>query len=429
MFFEDFFQGGGMPRGFGGMPGGPQRKGDSTELYKDLGVDQKADSNEIKRQYRLLARKHHPDRGGDPEKFKKIQAAYDVLSDDAKRKAYDATGDPNADPNMMPSGRRKPKGKSTQFELEVPLEQFYTGHTRRIRVTKNIICETCSGKGGQGVTTCPPCRGRGVRVVDRQIGPSMIQRMQMECDRCGGKGQVVPEGSKCMPCRATGIKKETKVLSVEITRGMKHNEKIIFNEEGDQHPDVTPGDVVVILKGQEHPHFTRTPDGCHLYIKKNISLLEALTGFQFTITHLDGRTLLVSSEEGKIYKDQDVKAIKEEGMPVQGGATHGHIYITLNVEMPTRLDAKTKNSLISLLGPVRRRPSLTRALDLKSRMSGDEDTDMDNRSSVVQDVTLEHVDVEAEKRAYKQLLQQNAAQYDDDAEEDDGPQQVGCRAQ
>jgi DnaJ-class molecular chaperone len=274
--------------------------GDNTILYKQLGLDSKASQEDIKREYRKLARKWHPDRnGGNDEKFKEIQNAYDVLSNEEKRKAYDATGDPNADPNTI-QGMRKRKGKSTQFELEVPLEQFYTGATRKIRVTKTVICEGCQGKGGTNVVACQPCRGRGVRIVDRQIGPSMIQRMQMECDRCSGKGEIIPPGSQCTVCRGQCLKKETKVLSVEIMRGMKHNEKIVFSEEGDQHPEVTAGDVVVVLKQQDHATFTRSPDGCHLTFKKCITLLEALTvplSLFFFLTHT--HTVLHASHHGQ----------------------------------------------------------------------------------------------------------------------------------
>lgn len=143
--FGGFGGGGGFPGGgFGGMPRKP--KGDTTVLYKQLGVEKTATQGEIKKAYRKLARVHHPDRGGDPEEFKKVQNAYDCLSDPDKRKAYDVTGDPNADPRMV-AGRRKRKGKNTMFELEVPLEQFYNGHTRRIRVTKTVICSKCDGAG------------------------------------------------------------------------------------------------------------------------------------------------------------------------------------------------------------------------------------------------------------------------------------------
>lgn len=421
--------GGGFSHGFpGGGRGGPPRKtGDNTKLYKDLGVETKATAAEIKKAYRKLCLKHHPDRGGDEEKFKVISAAYEVLSDPEKRARYDATGDPDSDYRPRP----KAKGKPTQFELQVPLDQFFTGKTRRIRVTRTVLCEGCQGKGGHGVTSCSPCDGRGVRIVRRRLGANMIQQMQMECDVCSGKGEVVPPGQRCKSCRGGGLKKETKILAVEITRGMKHKEKITFAEEGDQHPDVTPGDVHVILLQKSHPVFKRSPEGCHLYVTKQITLLEALTGFQFPLDHLDGRTLIISSEPNTVYKQGDIKAIKEEGFPLRNNpGVNGHLYITLDVVMPTSLDGKTSNALRQLLGPVRRRPSLTAALEKKSRMGTS--TTMDDEedlSTVVQDVRIAHVDIEAEKRAYANLVREESNIHDEDDPEEHGPQQVGCRTQ
>jgi len=262
----------------------------------------------------------------------------------------------------------------------------------------------------------------------------MIQRMQMECDRCHGKGEIIPEGNKCNSCRGGGLKKETKVLAVEITRGMKNNEKIVFNEEGDQHPDTTPGDVVVVLKQAEHPIFTRTPDGCHLYVKKNITLLEALTGFQLTIEHLDGRVLIVNSEEGQIYQKGDVKAIREEGFPLRNSSNNGHIYITINVTMPPSLDQKTRQGLRQILqgvpACVQRRPEVQAAQErLAKQTTGSmNDDDVKGQVSTYQ---LESVDVEAEKRTYAQLMREEHAAYDSDNEEQEGagPQQATCRTQ
>jgi len=406
---------GGHP-GMHGMGGPRQPKGDTTKLYKILGVDTKADQAAIRKAYRKLARVHHPDRGGDQEKFKEVQNAYDCLNDPAKRKAYDLTGDPNADPRTvaaMGGGRRKRKGKNTTFELEIPMEQFYNGHTRKIRVTKSIICSTCDGKGGAGVTTCTTCRGRGARIVDRQIGPGMIQRMQMQCNDCDGKGEVIPRSQQCKSCNASGTKKETKVLSVHIDKGAKHGQKVTFDEEGDQHPDVTPGDVVVVLKRKTHPKFQRTPDGCHLIYKKKISLLEALTGFEFPVDHLDGRILLVKSVPGTIYKSGDIKAIREEGFPLFGDVmTRGHLYIHLEVVFPESLNNSQKKALKKVLGAPKPTPELKSSVE----------------DATVEKVTLEDVDINAEKAIYKKLLADNPSMYDSDDEEEGG-QQVGCRAQ
>lgn len=397
--FEELFGGGGGFPGMGGGMGGMGRrkpKGDTSVLYAKLGItDQKADLKEIRKAYRKLARQHHPDRGGDPEKFKDIQNAYDVLSDPEKRKAYDATGDPDADPRMV-NGRPKRKGKSTVFDLRVPMEQFYTGHTRKIKVTKTVICTICSGEGGTGVETCSLCRGRGARVVDRPIGPNMIQRMQVQCNKCDGKGQTIPRGGQCRPCNATGTKQEQKVLEVFISRGMKHGDKVTFSEEGDQHPDLVPGDVVVVLKAAPHAVFTRTPEGCHLILQKNITLLEALTGFQFNVTHLDGRVLTVSSEANTVYKSGDVKAVREAGFPLRGDSTFGHLYIKLNVVYPRNLSNRHQQMLKKTFGTPRR---VTETTEMET-------------------LSLEVVDRAAEKARYREMLQETHTQYEEDSDDE-----------
>jgi len=414
--FEELFGGGGgFGGGFPGGGGGRQRpRGDTTALYRDLEIqDTKCNQAAIRKAYRALARKHHPDRGGDPEKFKKIQNAYDVLSDEAKRQAYDATGDPNGDPRALARARKR-KGKTTKFELEVPMEQFYNGHTRKIRVTKTVICSACEGAGGSGVAICSTCSGRGARIITRQIGPGMIQRMQVECNTCEGKGQVIPRGRRCNSCSATGLTKASTILSVHIEKGMKHGDKVTFPEEGDQHPDTTPGDVVVILKKRAHPLFKRTSDGCHLEIEKKLSLVEALTGFDFKIQHLDGRVIRVQSREGAIYKSGDVEALRDEGMPIRGDpGTRGHLYVVFQVVFPTHIDTKQAAVLRQILGDGKAVPRRT------------------TETAVDEEVVLEDVDMEAEKAAYRKLMAEHHSQYDED--DDDGRrgggQEVQCRTQ
>lgn len=418
----EFLNGGGMGGGFGGFPGGmggmggpPRRKGDSTKLYKELGLETKATADEIKRAYRKLARKWHPDRpNGNIEKFKAVQNAYDVLSDPAKKKAYDLTGDPNADPRTM-ARYQKRKGKTTKFELEVPLEQFYNGHTRRIRVTKTVICAECDGEGGEGKAVCHTCRGRGVRIVDRQIGRGMIQRMQMECNVCDGNGWTIPASGLCQACSGVGMKKASSILSVHVEKGMKHGAKITFSGEGDQRPDTRPGDVVVILRRsrRKHPTFSRTPDGCHLIYEKKISLIEALTGFKFYITHLDDRVLEVKSRPNAIYKTGDIEAIKDEGMPLRGDVTtRGHLYVKFTVVYPTNLTQAQQQTLVQLLGP----KNVPAAPDVEE--------------DLIENHNLVDVDIEQEKREYAKMLKENPNMYDED--EDDGRgggEGIPCRTQ
>jgi len=283
-------------------------------------------------------------------------------------------------------------------------------------VTKTIICEECDGEGGEGKTVCHTCRGRGVRIVDRQIGRGMVQRLQMECDVCDGNGWVIPPSGLCRPCGGQGMKKASSILSVHVEKGMKHGAKITFDGEGDQRPDTRPGDVVVILRRSRKPHkyFTRSKDGCHLIYKKKISLIEALTGFKFYITHLDDRVLEVKSRPNQIYKTGDTEAIKDEGMPLRGDVTtRGHLYVEFIVEYPKRLTQAQQETLLKLMGP-KTTPALPDVEDEK-----------------IDQVTLTDVDIAAEKAQYAKMLEDNPNMYDED--EDDGRggggEGIPCRTQ
>jgi DnaJ family protein A protein 2 len=436
MNFEDFFGGGGFPGGFpgggarfhGGFPGGDDEEDEETKkegYLRELGLDNKASVDDIKRAYKKLALKHHPDRpGGNAEKFKKIQDAYDSL-----------TADPKAKPSGRSNGPPKRKLKPTEETLDVTLEDLYTGATRTVAYTRKVICKICSGKGGQEVTPCVRCSGRGAILVDRRLGP-MIQRMQIPCDRCEGKGEIIPESKKCVPCRGLGRKSETKAMSVEIQKGMKHGEKIVFDEEGDQHPEVVSGDFVVQLRQSEHSTMKRSKDGFHIVVEKRISLLEALTGFQFTIQHLDGRTLLVNSEPNTIYKDREIRAIKDEGFPVKNAHVNGHIIINLMVDMPTSLDNKEvfdlpradrKTLLGRLLGGSRRRPSVEAAI-LKKAAQDTAPYEEETKSTAVHEVTLERIDLEAENSTFQKILRAHG-EPDDEDEEGQGVRVGGCQAQ
>jgi len=307
-----FFGGGGFPfPGMDGMggPGGPGGGGggrkknvDTTKFYKLLEVEKGANENEIKKAYRKLAVKHHPDKGGDPEKFKEITRAYEVLSDPEKRSKYDRFGEDGVDgeggggdPSDIfdaffggggrrgggGGGRRRQKTKDVVQPLKVTLEQLYQGATKKMAITRQVIDKK------RGVQTCDACDGRGVKVEVIRMGP-MIQQMQSQCNACGGQG------------KSFKTKQEREVLEVHITKGAPDGHKVPFREMADEHPDADTGDVVFVLKQQEHAEFKRK--GADLYLERTISLVEALCGFEMLITHLDGRKLIVKSEPGDIVK-------------------------------------------------------------------------------------------------------------------------------
>merc|ERR1719420_221442 len=283
----------------GGGPPGRSKNSDNTKFYKLLEVDKNASEPEIKKAYRKLAVKHHPDKGGDPEKFKEITRAYEVLSDSDKRAKYDRGGEEAVDGDggdasdifeqMFGGGgrrggggrQRRQKTKDVQQPLKVTLEQLYNGQTKKMAITRQVIDKK------KGVQECSDCGGRGVKVEVIRMGP-MIQQMQSACRACGGEG------------KSFKTKQDREVLEVLIQKGSPDNHKVIFREMADEHPDADTGDVHFVLKEQAHSEFRRR--GADLFIERKISLVEALCGFEIEVTHLDGRKLLVKTEPGEIVK-------------------------------------------------------------------------------------------------------------------------------
>jgi DnaJ family protein A protein 2 len=335
--FEHFA--GGMP---GGMPGGrgPAKDADTTKLYETLGVEKDAPLKVIKKAYRKLSLAHHPDRGGDEDKFKEVSAAYEILSDPDKRKMYDQYGldgvsddGPGPGAGMDPfgdifGGRRSrragpKKGPPSNHPLKVSLDDIYNGKTVKMAVQRKAIV-------GE-VKTCQACDGQGSRIEIRQIGPGMIQQMQRACSECGGQGRMAE------------MKTERKVLEVHIEKGMKNNQKIPFRGMGNDTPGMEAGDINFIVQIKDHSLFKR--EGADLLITKEISLNQALCGFSFKITHLDGRQILIKTKPGEIIKPESggaggrmmpyAKTIPNEGMPSLGNPfVKGNLYIIFRVKFP-----------------------------------------------------------------------------------------------
>mmetsp|Transcript_49719 Transcript_49719/g.140159 ORF Transcript_49719/g.140159 Transcript_49719/m.140159 type:complete len:516 (+) Transcript_49719:103-1650(+) len=313
MFFGGFP---GMP-GMDGPGGGrrPQRNVDTTAFYKLLEIDREASEADIKKAYRKLAVKHHPDKGGDPERFKEITRAYEVLSDPEKREKYNRfgeeglDGDQGGDPADIfgslfggpgrrggPGGKTRQKTKDVVQTLKVSLEQMYNGATKKMAITRQVIDKK------KGVQTCGHCDGRGVKVEVVRMGP-MVQQMQSACSACGGKG------------KSFSRKQEREILEVHIQKGSPDGHKVVFHSMADEHPDADTGDVVFVLKQADHAELRRK--GADLFVHRDISLVEALCGFELELTHLDGRQLLIKTSPGEIVKPMthgfDPLAKEEDG--------------------------------------------------------------------------------------------------------------------
>eukprot|EP00929_Paragymnodinium_shiwhaense_P090919 TRINITY_DN50998_c0_g1_i2.p1 TRINITY_DN50998_c0_g1~~TRINITY_DN50998_c0_g1_i2.p1 ORF type:complete len:512 (+),score=118.08 TRINITY_DN50998_c0_g1_i2:106-1641(+) len=287
----------------GGRPGpafsgSPKNKGveevDTTKLYELLGVAKDATDAEIKKAYRKLALKHHPDKGGDPDTFKDITHAFEVLSDPDKRAKYDKFGEPGLEEDADVEGKhfeafnggkkggKKHKTKDVLQPLKVTLDQIYNGDTKKMAITRMVVDQA------KGVHVCGDCEGKGVTVQVVRMGPRPTFQTTSVCNTCGGKG------------KSFAMKRQRDVLDVPIQKGTPPDHKVTFKEKADEHPDADTGDVIFVVKQLEHPVFKRK--GADLYMHRKISVVEALCGFEIEITHLDNRKLRIRSEPGDVVQ-------------------------------------------------------------------------------------------------------------------------------
>lgn len=393
-----------------------------TKLYDLLEVSPNASINEIKKQYKKLARQFHPDKAGPEfeEKFKEISVAYEVLSDPEKRELYDRYGEKGLTEGGFGGGmedilshifghggghggffggmggfgpfgmgggsrRQKRKGEDTVHPLRVTLEDLYNGKLAKLKLKKKVICVTCKGSGGKGnaVQRCTSCNGNGIKISLQQLAPGMVQQIQRTCSDCNGEGEVIDPKNRCKKCLGKKVCDETKILEVQVDKGMKDSQKITFHNEGDQQPGIESGDVIIVLQQVEHPRFKRK--GNDLYLKLTIGLTEALCGFKIPIQHLDNRELLVTSTPGKVIEPDSTRVLLNEGMPhYRSPFDKGHLFVTFDIIFPQNnyLEMEKLKLLESILPPRTKVADidLTRE-DVQEVMLSSYDPSMDNGSS------------------------------------------------
>ncbi|KAM7274427.1 hypothetical protein ACFE04_016293 [Oxalis oulophora] len=425
--------------------GVPRRTSNDTKYYDTLGVSKTATPDELKKAYKKAAIKNHPDKGGDSEKFKELAQAYEVLSDPEKRQIYDQYGEDGLKDGMSHGGaahnpfdifeqffggggggfggasfgggssrvrRQKKKGEDVVHTMKVSLEEMYNGTTKKLSLSRNILCVKCNGKGSKSGKpgTCYGCQGSGMKVTTRQIGLGMIQQMQQVCPECRGSGEVINERDRCPECKAKKVTQEKKLLEVRVNKGMQDGQKIVFEEQADEAPDTTTGDIVFIVQQKPHPSFKRR--SADLYVEHTLSLTEALCGFQFSLTHLDGRQLLIKSNPGEIIKPDQYKAVNDEGMPdYQRPFIKGRLYIQFKVVFPES----------GTLSPEQCRTLETILPQKTSKTLSDMEVE-ECEETTMHDLTNK----EAERR--KQQRQQRQEAYDEDDEESSEPR-VQCAQQ
>jgi molecular chaperone DnaJ len=333
------------------------------DYYEILEVSREADEKEIKKAYRRVAMKFHPDRNPDDpdaeDKFKEASEAYEILSDNEKRGAYDQFGHAGVDSQMGGGGfqgnfsdvfgdvfgdifgggggrgRGGPqRGSDLRYTLDISLENAVKGTTVKIRVPTLVACEPCDGSGakaGSSAATCGTCGGAGQ--VRMQQG---FFQVQQTCPKCRGKGKVITD--PCPKCRGNGRTEETKTLSVKVPPGVDTGDRIRLSGEGEAGPDGgPPGDLFVQMSVKDHAIFER--DGKHLYCEVPINFADAALGGELEVPTLDGRVVLkipAETQTGKLFRLRG-KGVK----PVRGG-TVGDLLCRVAVETPISLNKRQK---------------------------------------------------------------------------------------
>ena len=341
------------------------------DYYEVLGVDKGAGERDIKKAYKKLAMKYHPDRTqGDKaleEKFKEIQEAYEVLTDSQKRAAYDQYGHAGVDPNRGGAGfgggadfgdifgdvfgdifgggrggrqSRARQGADLRYNLELSLEGAVRGKEVEIRVPTLVECDSCHGSGakkGTSPTTCPTCHGNG-QVQMRQG----FFAVQQTCPTCSGRGKIISD--PCNACHGHGRKEKTKTLSVKIPAGVDTGDRIRLTGEGEAGENGAPaGDLYVQVHVREHDIFQR--DGNNLYCEVPLSFTTAALGGELQVPTLDGKVKLKVSPEtqtGRMFRLRG-KGVKS----VRSGVT-GDLMCKVVVETPVNLSARQKELLQEL---------------------------------------------------------------------------------
>lgn len=238
-----------------------------------------------------------------------------------------------------PNKKRRGKGQPEVQQYEVTLEELYKGKTTRFASTKNVICEHCRGSGGKEKAkpkTCDTCKGRGSTVKLQPVGPGMVTQVTVPCGTCNARGSFYVDKDKCKKCKGARTVKQKKMLELYIPRGSREGERIVLAGEADQDPDDSePGDIIFELVEEQHKTFNRA--GADLQADLNITLSEALTGFnRVVVVHLDGRGIAmnVQQPEGRVLRPDEVLKIAGEGMPHKRSDARGDLYLTVDIKFP-----------------------------------------------------------------------------------------------
>ena len=351
------------------------------DYYKILGVSEKASDEEIKKAYRRLAHKYHPDKsGGDDKKFKEINEAYQILSDKKKRNQYDRFGaggfdfsnagagaagfdfsgagfDPNAFGNVsdifdmffggLGAKQRRTYTRGSDIEIiqAITLEEAFNGIKKKIRYKTFGKCDLCSGLGyseKEGTTTCSACDGKGEVKEARKTFFGNFTQVKV-CDKCHGTGEI--PNKICEKCKGKGRMKITKEVTVNVAPGIRDGQIIKILKAGEAGGrGAHSGDLYVRIRVLPHKQFKRAGD--ELFTKKDVNIIDIILGKEVLIPTISGKSVAVKIPAGFNVRDQ--LRIPAMGMPRFGGTGYGYLIVELDVKVPKNLSTKAKKLLEDL---------------------------------------------------------------------------------
>ena len=348
-----------------------------TKLYDLLGVSPKATQEEIKRAFRKKSLTHHPDKGGDSEIYKTINSAYEVLSDPEKRKLYDEGGEnalrksgglsedalsemfgnmfrgggfpfgggggfpfgggggfPFGGGGGFPFGGNQQQNKTSPYAHvhKVSLEDLSKRKVVKLKITRDRICPNIDESN---TIVCQNCKGSGMKVQMRQLGPGMIQQIHHPCDKCKN-GKIYPNCDNCK----NGTVKDPKIFELHLNPELEDGYKYVFQNEGNQEFGKSPGDFIVIL--QYEPHNIFKLDNKNLLYTHTITLKEALCGYNLEIIHPSGETISVCTTG--ITTPETIEKIDHKGLSYQGS-----MIINYRIKFPDKLSSDQTEILSNIL--------------------------------------------------------------------------------
>ncbi len=350
------------------------------DYYEILGVPKDATAQQIKKKYRSLALRYHPDRVEESKKaeaeakFKEISEAYGVLSDQKKRQMYDQYGHAGIDQQYTSEdifrgadfssifegaglgdifgqffgggggsdffgggsqGRRVQRGRDIQYEIDVTLEEAYSGVKKSIKIPRNEHCTHCDGSGakpGSRMKTCSTCKGQGQVIMS-----SGFFRMQQTCSACGGKGKTITE--HCPKCHGKGVVRATRKIEVNIPAGVDNSSRLRVQNEGEVGSGGA-GDLYLYIHVLDHDIFQRKGNDLHMQVP--ISFVTAALGGEVTVSTIQGNVEMkipAGTQSGRVFR------LKGKGMPDLRTGVHADQYVRVMIQVPIRLNSEQRKLL------------------------------------------------------------------------------------